>query len=140
MCGRFTLTQDIQTVARTIMSPKAVAIPSTLQVVPRYNIAPTQDVVTVMNDGNLHLDMLRWGLIPSWSKVQRLVRDSAGQFQAIKSAPSYLGSLTRRETGLVAISLLLYGTNRGNRACSSCNAGSSQVSRASGVRMAGMRL
>lgn len=72
MCGRFTLTQDIQTIARTIMSPGTVAIPSTLQVVPRYNIAPTQDVVTVMNNGSLHLDMLRWGLIPSWSKEENI--------------------------------------------------------------------
>ena len=72
MCGRFTLTQDIQTVARTIMSPRTVAIPSTLQVGPRYNIAPTQDVIAVINNGSLHLDMLRWGLIPSWSKEENV--------------------------------------------------------------------
>ena len=72
MCGRFTLTQDIQTIARTIMSPRTVAIPSTLQVGPRYNIAPTQDVIAVINNGSLHLDMLRWGLIPSWSKEENV--------------------------------------------------------------------
>ena len=72
MCGRFTLTQDINTVARTIMSPRAVAVPPTLQTAPRYNIAPTQDVVTVMNNGSLHLDTLRWGLIPSWSKEENI--------------------------------------------------------------------
>ncbi len=72
MCGRFTLTQDIHTVARTIMSPRVVEVPSTLQVVPRYNVAPTQDVVAVMNNGSLHLDMLRWGLIPSWSKEESI--------------------------------------------------------------------
>jgi len=72
MCGRFTLTQDIQTVARTIMSPRTVAIPSNLQVGPRYNIAPTQDVIAVINNESLHLDMLRWGLIPSWSKEENV--------------------------------------------------------------------
>ncbi len=72
MCGRFTLTQDIHTVARAIMSPRVVEIPSTLQVGPRYNVAPTQDVVAVMNNGSLHLDMLRWGLIPSWSKEESI--------------------------------------------------------------------
>ncbi len=38
---------------------------------PRYNIAPTQDVVVVRADpasGRRMASMIRWGLIPSWSK------------------------------------------------------------------------
>jgi putative SOS response-associated peptidase YedK len=38
---------------------------------PRYNIAPTQDILVVRNDptdGRRRADMMRWGLIPSWSK------------------------------------------------------------------------
>ena len=54
------------------LSPRTVAIPSTLPVGPRYNIAPTQDVIAVINNGSLHLDMLRWGLIPSWSKEENV--------------------------------------------------------------------
>src|SRR5215813_7664104 len=73
MCGRFTLTHDVQTVAETIMSPRTIMVPASLQtVLPRYNIAPTQDVATVINNGSLHLDMLRWGLIPSWSKEEKI--------------------------------------------------------------------
>ena len=73
MCGRFTLAQDIQTIAEAIMSPRTITVPASLQTVPpRYNIAPTQDVVTVMNNGSLHLDLLRWGLIPSWSKEENI--------------------------------------------------------------------
>ena len=35
----------------------------------RYNIAPTQDVLAVRTaDGEREAAMLRWGLIPSWSK------------------------------------------------------------------------
>jgi putative SOS response-associated peptidase YedK len=35
----------------------------------RYNIAPTQDVLAVrVADGEREAAMLRWGLIPSWSK------------------------------------------------------------------------
>jgi putative SOS response-associated peptidase YedK len=37
-------------------------------VAPRYNVAPTQDVVTIMCNGTAHLDLLRWGLIPAWTK------------------------------------------------------------------------
>jgi putative SOS response-associated peptidase YedK len=33
---------------------------------PRYNIAPTQDVAVVRQDGNTRvLSKMRWGLIPS---------------------------------------------------------------------------
>jgi len=35
---------------------------------PLYNIAPTQDVVTVTNDGENHGEHMRWGLVPSWAK------------------------------------------------------------------------
>ena len=68
MCGRFTLTVDIQTVARTFNA----TVPSSLQTAPRYNVAPTQDVVAVMNNGERHLEMLRWGLIPSWAKEESI--------------------------------------------------------------------
>jgi putative SOS response-associated peptidase YedK len=37
---------------------------------PRYNLAPTELVPVIRQyaDGQNHLDHLRWGLIPSWSK------------------------------------------------------------------------
>ena len=66
MCGRFTLSTDITTVA------KVFGVAPSLQAAPRYNIAPTQDVIAVMNNGSLHLDMLRWGLIPSWAKDESI--------------------------------------------------------------------
>lgn len=64
MCGRFTLTIDINRVAKAF----GVAPSPSLQVSPRYNVAPTQDVVTIMRNGTAHLDLLRWGLIPAWAK------------------------------------------------------------------------
>jgi putative SOS response-associated peptidase YedK len=66
MCGRFTLTTDIQTVAQTFNA----SVSASLQTAPRYNVAPTQDVVSVMNNSQRHLEMLRWGLIPSWAKEE----------------------------------------------------------------------
>ena len=64
MCGRFTLTYDINAVAKAFNVP----VPPSLQTAPRYNIAPTQNVVSILADGTPHLDLLRWGLIPSWAK------------------------------------------------------------------------
>ncbi|MHB8598247.1 MAG: SOS response-associated peptidase [Ktedonobacteraceae bacterium] len=63
MCGRYTLTIDINKVA------EAFGVPPTLEARPRYNVAPTQEVVSILsNDGSPHLDWLQWGLIPSWAK------------------------------------------------------------------------
>lgn len=64
MCGRFSMA----TPARVIAEAFDVVVAGELR--PRYNIAPTQDVVVVRRDagGACDLVALRWGLIPSWSK------------------------------------------------------------------------
>jgi len=43
----------------------------------RYNIRPTQDVVVIVNeDGRPVVRPMRWGLIPSWSKADKLPRNT----------------------------------------------------------------
>src|SRR5271157_5522444 len=90
MCGRFVL-----------MSPgKLLAERFDLEEVPdlkpRYNIAPTQMVAVVRLEketGRRRLDLLRWGLIPFWSKDpsigNRLINaraESAAEKPAFRSA------------------------------------------------------
>src|ERR1700719_3393542 len=62
MCGRFALTIDIEKIARTF------GVEPTLNTVKRYNIAPTQNVVSIVRNGEAHLAELRWGRILSWAK------------------------------------------------------------------------
>ena len=66
MCGRFTLTVNIKTLAEVF------GVEPTLETTPRYNVAPTQEVVTIMRNGTDHLAQLRWGLIPSWAKDESI--------------------------------------------------------------------
>ena len=66
MCGRYTLKVDIKTVAEVF------GVAPTLETNPRYNIAPTQEVVTILRNGTDHLAQLRWGLIPSWAKDESI--------------------------------------------------------------------
>jgi putative SOS response-associated peptidase YedK len=43
-------------------------VPAAAELLPRYNIAPTQNVAAVLlRHGQRQLDYLRWGLIPSWA-------------------------------------------------------------------------
>jgi putative SOS response-associated peptidase YedK len=62
MCARFTLSTPPDVVAELFGLPDISDLPS------RYNIAPSQPVACVRGDRRGRwLDMLRWGLIPSWA-------------------------------------------------------------------------
>jgi len=66
MCGRFTLTA----------APEVVAARFRVRVDadygPRYNIAPTQPVLVVRTrSGAVEGELMRWGLVPSWSRGPR---------------------------------------------------------------------
>ncbi len=65
MCGRYALYTDPKTL---LMIFEFSQVPRDL--VPRFNIAPSQDVPAVRAgaEGGRELRMLRWGLVPSWSK------------------------------------------------------------------------
>ena len=66
MCGRFTRTADLNTIAERFgISTAKEEIKSSPA---RYNIAPTTTVIVVNDDGTRSLTEMRWGLIPSWAK------------------------------------------------------------------------
>jgi len=63
MCGRFTLSvdpADLQEAFPEFTFPAQVA--------PRFNIAPSQPILVVANDGTNKADFFVWGLVPSWAK------------------------------------------------------------------------
>ena len=62
MCGRFGLTRPER------LDLKRFGITTLPDVVPRYNIAPSSDVLVVrQRDGERRAEFLHWGLIPSWA-------------------------------------------------------------------------
>ena len=63
MCGRYTLESDME-----FLQQRFKFAISDLDYKPRYNIAPTQDVLTVTNNGERHAQFMRWGLVPFWAK------------------------------------------------------------------------
>jgi putative SOS response-associated peptidase YedK len=69
MCGRFTL----RTPATVLIEHFDLDVRGDRQLPlfePRYNIAPTQEILVVRSDPadeRRKADMMRWGLIPSWS-------------------------------------------------------------------------
>ena len=65
MCGRYRLTRSQKQLMEEFDSYGEIELS------PRYNIAPSQPVVTIRQDVYeplRRLSTMRWGLIPSWSK------------------------------------------------------------------------
>ena len=69
MCGRFTQKADKDKIAKEFV----VSIPPETFFKPRFNIAPTQMIPVVLEaDGERIVNLLRWGLIPSWAKDDKI--------------------------------------------------------------------
>ncbi len=93
MCGRFTLTADPDQLREAF---PWLEIPEGA-LTPRYNIAPSQPVAVVPNDGKNRLDFFVWGLIPSWAKDpamgNRLINARA---ESADEKPAFRAALRRR--------------------------------------------
>ncbi|WP_108992475.1 SOS response-associated peptidase [Paenibacillus agaridevorans] len=67
MCGRYTLVVSIEELMDHYLIEN---LPEPFA--PRYNIAPTQMVLAVINDGSKNqIGQLKWGLVPTWSKTEK---------------------------------------------------------------------
>jgi putative SOS response-associated peptidase YedK len=66
MCGRYVLSTSPELVQQ------AFHLDNLPKLAPRYNIAPTQPVAIVTNDAPKELTIVKWGLIPSWSKDAKI--------------------------------------------------------------------
>jgi putative SOS response-associated peptidase YedK len=94
MCGRYTLSSPGDMIAEVF---DLVDVP---EVLPRYNLAPTQEaaVVRVTAPGAPRtLARLRWGLIPAWAKDpsigNRMINARA---ESVGEKPAYRDSFRRR--------------------------------------------
>ena len=58
MCGRFALSAKTKQIEKLVPGIK-----SEIEIIPRYNIAPSQNVLSVLNGNSLQLNFLKWGLI-----------------------------------------------------------------------------
>ena len=65
MCGRKTLTRDMQ----SIIEEMAIEEWQDSEIYqPRFNIAPTQYSPVIVDKVGRHAKLMKWGLIPNWSK------------------------------------------------------------------------
>jgi putative SOS response-associated peptidase YedK len=99
MCGRFTLSQPAEAIAAVFQVNEV----PTLE--PRYNIAPTQRVPTVLQKagGDRQFQMLRWGLIPSWAKDLAMgAKLINARGETVAEKPSFRSAFRHRRCLIIA--------------------------------------
>jgi putative SOS response-associated peptidase YedK len=86
MCGRYTNTASAGELSERLHLP-IVRDEGT----GRYNIAPTQEVLTVVRDDeSLEARMLRWGLVPHWAKdTKGASRMINARLETVAEKPSF---------------------------------------------------
>lgn len=94
MCGRYSLQTPADTLAKHFQLAKVPLVK------PRYNIAPSQLVITVRvpasQDGR-EVELARWGLIPSWAKDPSIgARMIIARAETVADKPAFRDALARR--------------------------------------------
>jgi len=93
MCGRFTLARSPEELTRVF------GLSACADFAPRFNIAPATDIAVVRRtpEGARALHLLRWGLIPNWSKDPKIgsrLINARGETVMVK--PSYRNAFQKR--------------------------------------------
>lgn len=99
MCGRFSLTLDLTELLRRFEFEG-----DWLELEPNYNVAPTQNVLTVIDDGeNRRGGFMRWGLIPHWAKTPTIgSRMINARAETVAQKSAYRSAFKRRRCLVLA--------------------------------------
>ena len=92
MCGRFTQTATTEQLIEEFMLEESFDVEA------RYNIAPTQTITAVRaSDGKRKLALLKWGLVPSWSKDPSIgARMINARSETVAEKPSFRSAFKKR--------------------------------------------
>ena len=102
MCGRFTLRTNPHEFATLFGLNSVPDLP------PRYNIAPTQDVLCIRDSGAFDASarqaaLLRWGLVPGWADDPKIGNKLINaRSETVAAKPSFRSAFKRRRCLIVA--------------------------------------
>ncbi len=95
MCGRFASTLPPELIARLFATRNALP-----NLGPNWNTAPSQKALVVRrhpDTGERHLDALKWGLLPSWSKdAAKAKRPINARSETVAQLPTFRGAFAKR--------------------------------------------
>jgi putative SOS response-associated peptidase YedK len=100
MCGRFTLSLSTEALAEFFGVEEVPNLDA------RFNIAPTQNVVAVLEDqhsAHRYIHHLRWGLIPAWAKDANMgAKLINARAETVAQKPAFRSAFKHRRCLIVA--------------------------------------
>jgi putative SOS response-associated peptidase YedK len=92
MCGRFVITSAPEALRRLFAYAEQPNFP------PRFNVAPTQPIpVVIIENGNRHFRLMRWGFLPSWVKDPRTFTLLINaRSETVREKPAFKNAIRRR--------------------------------------------
>lgn len=98
MCGRFSRKATLQAIVDEF---EIEEVSGTIE--PSYNIAPGQEIAVILKDESRKLGLLKWGLIPAWSKDPKIgYRMINARAETLAEKPSFKHPLRRKRCLIVA--------------------------------------
>lgn len=92
MCGRYTLTADADSIQLAFNLDSTDGYD-----MPRYNIAPSQQVAVITDRDPAALSFMKWGLVPSWAKDPKIGnRMINARSETAAEKPSFRTAFKRR--------------------------------------------
>lgn len=113
MCGRFTLLMEEDILRERFLIENM----DELQLKPSYNIAPSQNVLAVINDGEKNrAGFLKWGLVPGWAKDPKIgYKLINARAETIAEKPSFRSSYKKRRCLILADSFYEWKKEAGRK-------------------------
>ena len=98
MCGRFSLTADLGELASRFEFDD-----NRLDLEPNFNVAPTQNVLTVLGGEDRRSGFMRWGLIPHWAKTASIgSRMINARAETVAQRPAFRDAFRKRRCLVLA--------------------------------------
>lgn len=104
MCGRFVVSYTYDELVSFLQGAFEIQEVDLIDWKPRYNVAPGQDVLSVIYDGKKYrAGTLRWGFVPSWSKDTNIgYKMINARGETLDSKPSFKDSFHQKRCILLA--------------------------------------
>lgn len=104
MCGRFSISVTKAELLEYIQSEYEISEIGDDILLPRYNVAPSQKILSIINDGKKNrIGLIKWGLVPSFAKDASIGnRMINAKSETIVEKPSFTPSLKNKRCVILA--------------------------------------